>query len=213
MDVKISYKINKFLCLDDCIGSPLLRPESTFALKAFLILTLSGLLIFTGLSVPHAGIIAGIRYKDLFITEEFYQIIAKCRIHFMDYNPLGTLLLVLPGKVIAKRIGLTLVGICKVLLKSSSWLLTRVRVFCGKCSIVVCEVIYLLFVTQSALLFQAVGAHALGGRMASITCVFGGMHCDLSTKRVELAASSKLYRRGQQSLILHFVKWHREFIF
>lgn len=179
MNVKKPGTIEKFLSIVERIGNALPHPATLFAILAFIVLLLSGILHWIGLSVLHPGTGSVVNVVNLFSVEGFHKIITNLITNFTGFAPLGTVLVALLGIGIAEGLGLISAGLRLVVLKSPPRLLTAVIVFCGVISNTASEVGYVLLVPLSAIIFHAVGRHPLAGLAAAFAGVSGGYSANL----------------------------------
>ena len=171
--------IDKFLTLIEKVGNALPHPATLFALFAFAIIIISGIVSVFNLEVTHPATGEIIKPVSLLTVEGLHRILVTMVTNFTSFAPLGTVLVAMLGIGVAESSGLMGSGLRLLVLKAPKKLLTFVIVFAGILSNTASEVGYVLLVPLAAVIFLAVGRHPLAGLAAAFAGVSGGYSANL----------------------------------
>jgi len=171
--------LDKFLTLIEKVGNALPHPATLFALFAFAIIIISGIVSAFNLEVTHPATGELIKPVSLLTVEGLHMIIVKMVTNFTSFAPLGTVLVAMLGIGVAESSGLMGSGLRLLVLKAPKKLLTFVIVFAGILSNTASEVGYVLLVPLAAIIFLAVGRHPIAGLAAAFAGVSGGYSANL----------------------------------
>ncbi len=174
-------------------GNALPHPATLFAILAALVLVLSWALNAAGVQVVHPGTGKMVGVVNLLSLDGLHRIIAGTLPNFINFAPLGTVLLCLIGLAVAESSGLIGAVLRVTVMATHPRLLTLVVVLCGTLSHTGSDVGYVLFIPLSAALFHAVGRNPLVGLAAAFAGVSGGFAANLllSTSDVLLSGISQ----------------------
>jgi aminobenzoyl-glutamate transport protein len=170
-------------------GNLLPHPATLFLLLAVLVVLLSWLLSSAGVSVEHPVTQKAVGAVDLLSVDGLRRLITGLLPNFINFAPLGPVLVCLLGLAAAEHSGL--LGACVRLVVNRTprrWL-TWVVVGCGAMSHTAGDIGYVLLLPLSMALFHALGRHPLAGLAAAFSGVSGGFAANLliSTSDVVLA--------------------------
>jgi aminobenzoyl-glutamate transport protein len=171
--------VARLLAVIETVGNALPHPATLFATLALLVVVLSGVAAWAGLSAVHPGTGETIEPVSLLSVTGLHRILTRMVTNFTDFAPLGTVLVSLLGIGIAERSGLIGTALRLLVLSAPRSLLTFVIVFAGILSNTASEVGYVLLVPLGAMIFLAVGRHPLGGLAAAFAGVSGGYSANL----------------------------------
>jgi aminobenzoyl-glutamate transport protein len=171
--------IDKFLTIIEKVGNALPHPATLFALFAFAIIIVSGIVSAFNLEVTHPATGELIKPVSLLTVEGLHMIIVKMVTNFTSFAPLGTVLVAMLGIGVAESSGLMGSGLRLLVLKAPKKLLTFVIVFAGILSNTASEVGYVLLVPLAAIIFLAVGRHPIAGLAAAFAGVSGGYSANI----------------------------------
>lgn len=171
--------LDKFLTLIEKVGNALPHPATLFALFAFAIIIISGIVSAFNLEVTHPATGEIIKPVSLLTVEGLHRILVTMVTNFTSFAPLGTVLVAMLGIGVAESSGLMGSGLRLLVLKAPKKLLTFVIVFAGILSNTASEVGYVLLVPLAAVIFLAVGRHPLAGLAAAFAGVSGGYSANL----------------------------------
>lgn len=181
-DTAASPKKNLFSRILDnieVVGNKLPHPATLFALLAFLVVVLSGLLDLFHLTARHPGTGEEIKAVSLMSSDGLRRIVINLVKNFTGFAPLGTVLVALLGIGIAESSGLISACLRALVLSAPKKLLTMVVVFAGVMSNAASEAGYVILIPLAAVLFQAFGRHPLAGLAAAFAGVSGGYSANL----------------------------------
>ncbi len=171
--------IDKFLNIIEKVGNALPHPATLFALFAFAIIIISGIVSAFNFEVTHPATGEIIKPVSLLTVEGLHRILVTMVTNFTSFAPLGTVLVAMLGIGVAESSGLMGSGLRLLVLKAPKKLLTFVIVFAGILSNTASEVGYVLLVPLAAVIFLAVGRHPLAGLAAAFAGVSGGYSANL----------------------------------
>ncbi len=170
-------------------GNLLPHPASLFIILCVIMVVASWILSVTGVSVEHPLTHRSIGALNLLSADGLQRIILGLLPNFVNFAPLGPVLVCLLGLAAAEHSGL--LGACLRLIVHCTprWLLTWVVVWCGAMSHTAGDIGYVLLLPLSMALFHAIGRHPLAGLAAAFAGVSGGFAANLliSTSDVVLA--------------------------
>jgi aminobenzoyl-glutamate transport protein len=107
------------------------------------------------------------------------QIVENLVSNFVNFVPLGTVLVAMLGVGVAEKSGLISASIRALVLKAPSNLLTVAIVFTGVVSNTASEAGYVILVPLAGVIFLAVGRHPIAGMAAAFAGVSGGYSANL----------------------------------
>ena len=180
-------RITRFLKVVEWLGNALPHPVTLFALFAFGVVLLSGLLGWLEVSVidPRPEGARGrapngmIEVISLLNAEGLRRIVLNLVRNFTNFAPLGTVLVALLGVGVAERSGLLTALIRGMVLRASPSTVTVVIVFAGVVSNTASEMGYVVLVPLAAVVFYSLGRHPLAGLAAAFAGVSGGYSANL----------------------------------
>ncbi len=173
----------RFLDVVEWLGNLLPHPVTLFAILAFGVVVLSGVLSWLGVSVgdrrPEAEVGATIEVVNLFSAEGLRDILGGLVENFVGFAPLGVVLVAMLGVGVAERSGLLSALIRGIVLAAPKHLVTAAVVFTGVISNTASEVGYVVLVPLGGAIFLALGRHPLAGMAAAFAGVSGGYSANL----------------------------------
>lgn len=170
----------KFLDFVEWLGNKLPHPVTLFALLAVLTLVLSSIFGILGISVTHPG--EGneeVTVNNLLNAEGIRYIFESMTDNFINFAPLGVVLLTMLGIGVAERSGLIGAALKSFVLSIPNNLITAGLVFAGIMSSVASDAGYVVLPPLGALLYLALGRHPLAGLAAAFAGVSGGFSANL----------------------------------
>jgi len=171
--------VERFLGVVERIGNALPHPATLFALMALAVIIASWLASLAGWSVVHPKTAETVNAVNLLSLEGLHRIMNGLVRNFVDFAPLGTVLVALIGIGIAEHSGLMQAALRKLLFVTPRQLLTPVTVFAGVMSNMASEIGYVLLVPLAGILFKAAGRHPILGMAAAFAGVSGGYSANL----------------------------------
>jgi aminobenzoyl-glutamate transport protein len=166
--------LNRFLGAIERAGNILPHPATLFVILAVLVVLLSAVTSWVGVSVVHPGTKEVIRAESLLTVAGLHRILTSLVTNFTGFAPLGTVLVAMLGIAVAEGSGLISAALRAVVLSAPGRLLTMVVVFAGVLSHMASDVGYVLVIPLGAMIFLAVGRHPLAGLAAAFAGVSGG---------------------------------------
>ena len=178
---------DRFLALVEKLGNMLPHPVTLFALFALGTVLLSGVAGYFELSVADprpAGVKGrsadGVIHAVSLVNEEgLRRIIENLVKNFVEFAPLGTVLVALLGVSVAEHSGLLTAAIRSMVLGASKHVVTFALIFAGVMSNAASEVGYVVIVPLGAAIFYSLGRHPLAGLAAAFAGVSGGYSANL----------------------------------
>ena len=177
----------RFLDAVERLGNLLPHPVTLFALFAFGVVLASGVAGWLDLSVPDPrpegargrSATGTIDAVSLLNADGLRMIVENLVSNFVNFVPLGTVLVAMLGVGVAEASGLLSAAIRALVLKAPSRLLTLAVVFTGVLSNTASEAGYVILVPLAGVIFLAVGRHPLAGMAAAFAGVSGGYSANL----------------------------------
>jgi len=171
------------------LGNLLPHPATLFLSLCAAMVVVSWLLSVTGVRVEHPVTHKAIGAFNLLSVEGLQRIILGLLPNFVNFAPLGPVLVCLLGLAAAEHAGLLGACLRLVVHRTPRALLTWVVVWCGAMSHTAGDIGYVLLLPLSMALFHAIGRHPLAGLAAAFSGVSGGFAANLliSTSDVVLA--------------------------
>ncbi|NQY04319.1 MAG: AbgT family transporter [Halieaceae bacterium] len=180
-------RITRFLHVVEWLGNALPHPVTLFALFACGVVVLSGILGYFELSVadPRPEGASGraangmIEVVSLMNAEGLRMIVLNLVRNFVEFAPLGTVLVALLGVGVAERSGWLTAVIRGMVINAPPSLVTVIIVLAGVLSNTASEMGYVVLVPLAAVVFYSLGRHPLAGLAAAFAGVSGGYSANL----------------------------------
>ena len=180
-------RITRFLHVVEWLGNALPHPVTLFALFAAGVVVLSGVLSFFDVAVvdPRPEGARGradnglIEVVSLMNAEGLRLIVLNLVRNFVEFAPLGTVLVALLGVGVAERSGWLTAVIRGMVLNAPPSLVTVIIVLAGVLSNTASEMGYVVLVPLAAVVFYSLGRHPLAGLAAAFAGVSGGYSANL----------------------------------
>ena len=177
----------RFLDGVEWLGNLLPHPVTLFALLAFGIVLLSGLMGWMGVAVedPRPAGANGvaedgmIRAISLMDGDGVRRIFTGLVDNFTGFAPLGVVLVAMLGVGVAEKSGLLSAAVRAMVLGAPKHLVTVAIVFAGIISNTASEVGYVVLIPLAGAIFYALGRHPLAGMAAAFAGVSGGYSANL----------------------------------
>ncbi|CAN5864319.1 AbgT family transporter [soil metagenome] len=177
----------RFLDTVEWLGNLLPHPVTLFALFATAVVVISGIAEWFDLSVPDprpegargrspTGMINAV---GLLNADGLRRIVENLVSNFVNFVPLGTVLVALLGVGVAEASGLLSAGIRALVLRAPRNLITVAIVFTGVISNTASEAGYVILIPLAGVIFLAIGRHPLAGMAAAFAGVSGGYSANL----------------------------------
>jgi aminobenzoyl-glutamate transport protein len=177
----------RFLGAVEWLGNLLPHPVTLFALFALGVVLLSGVAGWLEWSVPdprpegargrsETGTIDAV---SLLNGDGLRRIVEGLVSNFVNFVPLGTVLVAMLGVGVAEKSGVISAAIRSLVLRAPRNLLTLAIVFAGVVSNTASEAGYVILVPLAGVIFLAVGRHPIAGMAAAFAGVSGGYSANL----------------------------------
>ncbi len=168
------------------IGNKLPHPVTLFLILAFIVLIASAIVSSTGVSVDHPGDPEQqVTVKNLLNAEGITYIFTSMVDNFINFAPLGVVLVTMLGIGLAERTGLISAGLRAFVLSLPKFLITAGLVFAGIMSSMATDAGYVVLPPLGAVLFAALGRHPLAGLAAAFAGVSAGFSANLVPTALE----------------------------
>lgn len=182
-----SSRMQRFLRGVEWLGNLLPHPVILFIWMSVLLLVLSAVFSYFGVSVtdPRPEGAAGrnddgmIYVVNLLNGEGLAKIVGNLVTNFTGFVPLGTVLVALLGVGIAERSGLISAALRALVLNAPKKMVTLTIVFAGIMSNTAAELGYVVLIPLAAVIFHSLGRHPLAGLAAAFAGVSGGYSANL----------------------------------
>ncbi|MEE4303892.1 MAG: AbgT family transporter [Wenzhouxiangella sp.] len=173
----------RFLDVVEWLGNLLPHPVTLFAILATAMVFLSGFFGWIGLSVedprPSAAAGATIEAVSLLNAEGLRRILGGLVDNFVNFAPLGVVLVAMLGVGVAEKSGLLSALVRGIVLSAPKHVVTVAVVFAGVLSNTASEMGYVVLVPLGGAIFLALGRHPLAGMAAAFAGVSGGYSANL----------------------------------
>ncbi len=168
------------------VGNALPEPATLFALLAIFTLIASAIAEGVGLSVAHPATGDTISAVSLLNLAGFQKIVKETVHVFVNFHPLGVVIVCLLGIAVAEKAGLIGAAVRALVLTTPRTWVTPIVVFAGVMSNLGADVGYVLLIPLAATIFHAVGRHPLAGLAAGFAGVSGGFSANLLISAIDV---------------------------
>jgi aminobenzoyl-glutamate transport protein len=166
---------DRVLDLIEKVGNKLPDPAVLFLLALVLTWVLSALLSGTEVVVPKAGgEVQKLTVQNMLSGKALVDWITSMVREFVNFAPLGTVLVAMLGLGVADRSGFINAGLKKLLGFTPKALLTPMTIAVGLLSLVAVDAGYVLVIPLGGVIFYAAGRHPIAGIAAAFSAVSGG---------------------------------------
>ncbi|MGM0667248.1 MAG: AbgT family transporter [Bacteroidota bacterium] len=158
----------------EIVGNRLPHPATIFALLALLVMILSWLASAFSYQAEHPVTGDFITANSLFSSDGIRWIYTNIIWNFVNFPPLGYVLVVMVGIGVAEGSGLFSVMIRSLVLGAPRKVITAAIVAAGIISHLASEAGYVILIPLGAMIFHALGRHPMAGLAAAFCGVSGG---------------------------------------
>lgn len=169
-----SRAFSKSLDFIEIVGNKLPHPATLFFLLAVIVMVISAIAYLLGVQANHPVDGSLISVNNLISAEGFRWIYTNILNNFLQFPPLGYVLVVMIGIGVAEGSGLITVLIRSLVLASPPRLITTAILTAGIVSTLAIEAGYVVLIPLSAMIFHALGRHPIAGLAAAFCGVSGG---------------------------------------
>lgn len=169
----------RFLDFIEWVGNKLPHPITLFAILAVLTLIASAVFSMFDIEVEHPGEEGTVTVQNLLNAEGINYIFLNMTDNFINFAPLGVVLLTMLGIGIAERSGLISAALRGFVLSIPKNLITAGLVFAGIMSSLASDAGYVVLPPLGAVLYLALGRHPLAGLATAFAGVSAGFSANL----------------------------------
>ena len=171
--------LEKTLSTIEKIGNKLPDPITIFFALSVGIILLSAIASTAGLSVQHPGTKETVTAVSLLNGEGIRRMITEAVSNFINFPPLGTVLVAMLGVGVAEATGLLSALLRQGVAMTPAAFVAPAIVFLGVMSNLAADAGYVVLAPLGALIFLAFGRHPLAGLAAAFAGVSGGYSANL----------------------------------
>lgn len=171
------HRITGFLNGVEKVGNRLPHPITLFAILTLVVIFLSAICSWTGLSAE--GEMGYVTVKSLLDREGLTYMLTNLIGNFTGFAPLGVVLVTMLGVGCAEGSGLLAAALKKLVSVTPKAIITPMIVFLGVMSNVAADVGYVVLIPLGAMVFQLYGRHPMAGLAAAFAGVSGGFSANL----------------------------------
>ena len=161
------------------LGNLLPNPATLFAGLALIVVGLSWVFSRMGVAVIHPSTGQSLPVINLLSVEGLQRMLVNLVPNFVEFPPLGSVLVCLVGIAVAERTGLITAALRMVVMATPPRWLSSIVVFGGILSHSGADVGYVLYIPLGAAVFHVVGRHPLAGLAAAFAGVAGGFNANI----------------------------------
>ncbi len=158
----------------EIIGNRLPHPATIFAMLAGIVLIISAISYWAGVSAVHPVDGSVVSVNNLLSGDGIRWIYTNILDNFLRFPPLGYVLVVMVGIGLAEGTGLFAIMIRALVLGAPPKLITGAVVLAGIISGLAVEAGYVILIPLGAMIFHGIGRHPMAGLAAAFCGVSGG---------------------------------------
>lgn len=163
----------------EVVGNKLPHPATLFALLALLVVILSWISSMVGTQAAHPVDGTVVQVRSLLSGDGIRWMYTNLIQNFLDFPPLGYVLVVMIGIGVAEGSGLFTTMIRALVLSAPPKFITMAIVMAGILSHLASEAGYVILIPLGAMIFHALGRHPMAGLAAAFVGVSGGFGANL----------------------------------
>jgi aminobenzoyl-glutamate transport protein len=181
MEPNRSFKKNNLNVLSgiEYLGNRLPHPVGIFLYITIFVIVASWLFSMLGTSVIHPGTNENTVVRSLISVEGIQYILSSTITNFVEFKPLGLVLVFALGIGVAEKVGLFEATIKKTLLKAPKSMITYAVMFIGIMGSITADSAYLIVPPIAAMIFHLFGRHPMAGLAAGIAATGCGFTANL----------------------------------
>jgi aminobenzoyl-glutamate transport protein len=173
-------RLTKWLNRLEAFGNKLPDPLTFFVILAGIVVVASFVFAGTTVELPQSGGEASQKtVKNLLSSDGIRWMFLHAIENFIDFAPLGPVLVVMMGIGVAEKTGFITVGLKMLVQSVPDNLITATLVFAGVMSSMAADAGYIVLVPLGAVLFIGLDRHPLAGLAAAFAGVSGGFSANL----------------------------------
>ncbi|OKH54987.1 aminobenzoyl-glutamate transporter [Calothrix sp. HK-06] len=171
--------VEKSLAFIEELGNKLPDPLTLFFILSLFVIVVSAIAASVNLSVVHPGTNKTVAAVSLLTPDSVRRIFTQAVKNFVEFPPLGTVLVAMLGVGVAEATGLLSALLREIVMVTPRKLITPVVIFAGVMANVASDAGYVVLVPLGAVIFLAFGRHPLAGLAAAFAGVAGGFSANL----------------------------------
>lgn len=165
---------DRFLDGVEVVGNKLPHPATLFAIMALLVVIISAIAASLGLTAFHPVTGEAVQVNNLLTADGIRWMWTNVEKNFVDFPPLGLVLVVMVGIGVAEGSGLFTVLVRQLVLGAPRQLVTAAIIVAGIFSHLASEAGYVILIPLGAMIFHAIGRHPMAGFAAAFCGVSAG---------------------------------------
>ncbi len=177
--------VNRGLIFIEKVGNKLPDPITLFFYLCVAVIIISAIASLTNLSVVHPATKETIKAVSLLTPDGIRKIVTETVSNFVNFPPLGTVLVAMLGVGVAESTGLISALLRQVVLLAPARFITPVIIFSGVISNIASDAGYVVLTPLAALIFLAYKRHPIAGLAAAFAGVSGGYSANLLISSLE----------------------------
>ena len=158
----------------EVVGNKLPHPATLFLMMAVIVALLSWWASAVGLEATHPATGEIIAVRNLLNADGLRWIYMNVESNFVNFPPLGLVLVILIGIGVAEGSGLFTVLVRQLVLGAPTKLITAAIITAGIFSHLASEIGYVILIPLGAMIFHALGRHPMAGFAAAFAGVSAG---------------------------------------
>lgn len=171
--------LEKTLAFIEDLGNKLPDPLTLFFILSLVVIAVSAIASAINISVVHPGNGKTIAAVSLLTPESVRKIFTQAVKNFVEFPPLGTVLVAMLGVGVAEATGLLSALLREMVMITPRKLIAPAVIFAGVMANVASDAGYVVLVPLGAVIFLAFGRHPLAGLAAAFAGVAGGFSANL----------------------------------
>jgi aminobenzoyl-glutamate transport protein len=171
--------VEKSLAIVENLGNKLPDPLTLFFILSLTVIAVSAVASSINLAVIHPGNGKTIAATSLLTPESIRKIFTLAVKNFVEFPPLGTVLVAMLGVGVAEATGLLATILRELVMITPRKLISPTVIFAGVMANVASDAGYVVLVPLGAVIFHAFGRHPLAGLAAAFAGVAGGFSANL----------------------------------
>lgn len=161
------------------VGNKLPHPFILFVILAGVVIITSSILAFLGITATNPKTDAEVVVKSLLSSEGIEFMLTSVVSNFVNFPPLGLILVVMFGIGLADKVGLMSTLMQVSVAKAPPSLLTFAVFMAGICGSIASDANYLILIPLAAMLYHSVGRHPIAGAAAAYAAAGAGFDASL----------------------------------
>lgn len=171
--------MNSLLSMIERVGNKLPHPFILFIILSGLIIVVSALLATAGITAVNPKTGAEVAVRSLVSAQGLEFMLTSVVSNFVNFPPLGLILVVMFGIGLADRMGLLSTLMQVSVAKAPPALLTFCVFMAGICGSIASDANYLILIPLAAMIYHSVGRHPLAGAAAAYAAAGAGFDASL----------------------------------